>query len=139
MALGRSGVVTGYSYWHGAPFYVLLDDPEGYSDPDESDVLLRPIVHGLWRHTLEQLRLVEPAKVPAEASEPAAFWLVWSPTGAKPPHHRHTSESSARTEAARLAREHHGARFYVVEAKCYCECGDVVTVDLVDSENEIPF
>jgi hypothetical protein len=105
------------------------------------DVILRPLVHGARRLPMDAIRLIieEPAKVAAEAPKAATFWLVWSPTGAKPPHYRHTSESSARTEAERLAREHRGARFYVLEAKCFSECGKVVTVDLVDSENEIPF
>jgi hypothetical protein len=144
MVLGRSergerGIVTGY--WRRDFLCdVLLDAPGGYSDTDEADVVLRPFVHGLWRAPLEKLRLAEePAKAPAKAPKPSAFWLVWSPTGEKPPHYRHTSAESARAEAARLARAHRGERFFVVEAKCYCECADVVTVDLVDSENEIPF
>jgi|HubBroStandDraft_2_1064218.scaffolds.fasta_scaffold14614_3 hypothetical protein len=45
-----------------------------------------------------------------------AFWLVWSPTGARAPRFRHPSEQSATTEAERLARAHPGQLFVVLEA-----------------------
>jgi hypothetical protein len=45
-----------------------------------------------------------------------AFWLVWSPTGVRPPKYRHASEQSAVTEAERLAQAHPGQLFVVLEA-----------------------
>ncbi len=44
------------------------------------------------------------------------FWLVWCPTGHRPPSHRHTSVESAQREAGRLAALHTGQEFYVVES-----------------------
>lgn len=42
------------------------------------------------------------------------FWLVWSPSGARPPAHRHATEADAEREAERLADQNPGAEFYVV-------------------------
>jgi hypothetical protein len=46
----------------------------------------------------------------------SAFWLVWSPTGHKPPSFRHPSIESATTEADRLATAHPGQTFIVLES-----------------------
>lgn len=46
----------------------------------------------------------------------SAFWLVWSPTGQKPPSYSHASIESARAEAERLAIAHPGKVFVVLEA-----------------------
>lgn len=40
-------------------------------------------------------------------------WLVWCPLSG-PPRYRHTSEESARKEAARLASVHKGSEFIVL-------------------------
>lgn len=48
-------------------------------------------------------------------AEPTKFWLVWSPSGPTPPKYRHASEWSAEDEAKRLAAEHVGKEFYVLE------------------------
>ena len=46
----------------------------------------------------------------------AKFWIVWNPAG-KNPKFRHTSEDSAKAEAARLATENPGVKFIVLESK----------------------
>lgn len=72
------------------------------------------------------------------AEHKQTFWLVWSPTGVKPPTFRHGSEESATLEAERLAREHHGQLFVVLEAKAARRVDDMVRTTFVD-ESEIPF
>lgn len=57
------------------------------------------------------------------------FWLVWSPTGHISPSKRHPSESQARAEAERLARNSNG-EFYVVEAKSVARRSVVRTENL---------
>lgn len=52
------------------------------------------------------------------------FWMIWSPTGAKPTK-RHESLTSARTEAERLARANNGRAFIVLES-----VGEVQKVDV---------
>jgi hypothetical protein len=47
---------------------------------------------------------------------PKAFWLVWSPQGARPPKHKHASEKSAKVEAERMAQTYRDADFYVLRA-----------------------
>lgn len=47
----------------------------------------------------------------------AAFYLVWCPDGARPPRYRHASLLSASQEAGRLAREHPGREFVVLQAR----------------------
>lgn len=63
------------------------------------------------------------------------FWLVWSKNGSMP-RHEHESSRSAQTEAARLARLHHGERFYVLRATSYIVVNDITTVEF---EDEPPF
>ena len=48
--------------------------------------------------------------------EDQMFWLVWCPTGAAPPSHRHASSHDAIVEAERLARSAPNAKFYVLKA-----------------------
>lgn len=48
--------------------------------------------------------------------EDQMFWLVWCPTGATSPSHRHASSQDAITEAERLARCAPNAKFYVLKA-----------------------
>jgi hypothetical protein len=43
------------------------------------------------------------------------IWMVKAEKGG-PPNKAHTTEASATEEAKRLARQHPGARFYVMEA-----------------------
>lgn len=66
------------------------------------------------------------------------FWLVWSPTGLRSPSFRHGSEESATAEAERLARQHTGRLFVVLEAKSARRVDDMVRTTFVD-ESEIPF
>jgi hypothetical protein len=68
--------------------------------------------------------------VPAEADS-REFWLVWNPQG-NTPQHRHGSEASAQSEAARLAREVKGQRFYVLHATEYRVVNEVQRVVLDD-------
>ncbi|WP_144154488.1 hypothetical protein [Paraburkholderia sp. BCC1885] len=69
-----------------------------------------------------------------------AFWLVWSPTGVRPPKYRHATERSAVTEAERLAREHRGQLFVVLEATVARRVDDMQRTTFTrDSRDEIPF
>ncbi|MGF6444370.1 hypothetical protein [Paraburkholderia youngii] len=64
------------------------------------------------------------------------FWLVWSPTGAKPPRHRHTSFGSAAVEAERLAQANPGHEFFVLGAEMsYC----AMAMQRVEYFDRIPF
>ncbi len=47
--------------------------------------------------------------------EKPPFWLVWSPTGDRPPSYRHTTEDAALREANRLADANPGRVFYVMQ------------------------
>ena len=44
------------------------------------------------------------------------FFLVWSPTGARPPKYRHPLRAVAQAEAERLARENPTHEFFVLAA-----------------------
>ncbi len=71
-----------------------------------------------------------------------SFWLVWNPHGSTPPRCRHDSIESATLEAERLAREHRGDHFFVLEAKAERFVDDMVRVELGDEKdvpNDIPF
>jgi len=63
------------------------------------------------------------------------FWLVWCPTGARPPGYRHVTEESARREAQRLASQNPLSVFFVVEAKTAIK----LDIDELTSEDDIPF
>ncbi|MGF6697636.1 hypothetical protein OKW38_002248 [Paraburkholderia sp. MM5496-R1] len=45
------------------------------------------------------------------------FWIVWCPTGAKPPSYRHPSFGAAAMEAERLAMANPGREFFVLGAE----------------------
>jgi len=45
------------------------------------------------------------------------FWIVWSPTGDKPPSYRHSTYEEAVREAERLATNAPGQEFYVLGAE----------------------
>lgn len=66
------------------------------------------------------------------------FFLVWSPTGSRPPSHRHDTVDSALAEATRLAREARGAEFYVLYATHHLKFNDVAVTQLVNND-DIPF
>lgn len=62
------------------------------------------------------------------------FWLVWSPEGHNP-QHRHDTDTLAKAEAERLAKEHPGKEFFVLEA-----LGSVKKTDVVwTMASELPF
>lgn len=64
------------------------------------------------------------------------FWLVWSPTGARPPTYRHENYPDAVREAERLARSAPGQEFYVLAAETM-RCVD--NMKRVDFVREVPF
>lgn len=66
------------------------------------------------------------------------FWLVWSPTGQRPPSWKHATRDGAEREAERLAQQNRGAQFYVLAAVSRSRCVDVVTEQLVKDDG-IPF
>ncbi|QVN18966.1 hypothetical protein [Burkholderia pyrrocinia] len=68
-----------------------------------------------------------------------AFWLVWSPSGAKPPTYRHGTPESAVREAERLAKLHPGETFVVLEpiaARCV---DNMIRTTYVGGSMDIPF
>jgi hypothetical protein len=73
--------------------------------------------------------------------EDKMFWLVWCPTGAKSPSHRHETEQSAIDEAERLARCAPNAKFYVLKATNVRFIDAMQRVILLDHNeiHEIPF
>lgn len=59
-----------------------------------------------------------------------AFWIIWSPTGSKPPSKRHTDYLEAVREAERLARAARGGtEFYVMRAETMRVVVDMKCVD----------
>ena len=69
-----------------------------------------------------------------------AYWLVWRENG-DPPRAKHDTESSARTEAERLARSMRGERFTVLRSVATVFISDVSWVELPAeaAESELPF
>lgn len=65
------------------------------------------------------------------------FWLVWSPTGARPPSFRHPTFRAASAEADRLAQAHPGSEFFVLGAETSCRISTLERVEYV--EDPIPF
>ncbi|MGF6806275.1 hypothetical protein OKW30_001401 [Paraburkholderia sp. Clong3] len=64
------------------------------------------------------------------------FWIVWCPTGEKPPSYRHLSAGSAVAEAERLAISNPGREFFVLGAEMsYC----AVAMQRVEYFDGIPF
>ncbi|MBB5443276.1 MULTISPECIES: hypothetical protein [unclassified Paraburkholderia] len=64
------------------------------------------------------------------------FWIVWCPTGAKPPSYRHTNFGSAAMEAERLAQANPGREFFVLGAEMsYC----AIAMQRVEYFDGIPF
>jgi hypothetical protein len=70
--------------------------------------------------------------------EDQMFWLVWCPTGSKPPSHRHASEQSAIAEAERLARCAPNAKFYVLKATEVRYIDAMKRVILIDRDDDQP-
>lgn len=67
------------------------------------------------------------------------FWIVWSPQGTKPPRHRHNDKHDATKEAIRLAREHPGSEFFVMEAYGCAVKNDVMWLSTTEPAEDIPF
>lgn len=68
-----------------------------------------------------------------------AFWLVWSPSGATPPKHRHETAQGATAEAERLAKEHPGQLFVVLEAVAARRVDSMIRTTYTGGSTEIPF
>ena len=93
----------------------------------------------------KNVRYVGP--LPKEKPEPLAtpavqnpkFWLVWCPNGPYPPSYRHSTEASAVKEAERMAKEHPASRFYVLEAKSFCEQSTITWTVLDEPSDCVPF
>lgn len=66
------------------------------------------------------------------------FWLVWCPSGPTMPRVRHTSGSSAISEAKRLAGANPGQQFFVLEAIGSAKTHDPVEWTELD-ETHVPF
>ncbi len=73
---------------------------------------------------------------PATGGVGASFWLVWSPSGLRPPKFRHRSIGEATTEAERLANEHPGREFVVLGAETSRRAA---AMHRIDFDAEIPF
>nr|WP_249172130.1 hypothetical protein [Burkholderia vietnamiensis] len=71
--------------------------------------------------------------------EPNPFFIVWSPTGEKPPTFKHQSRQSAVMEAERLARVHRGQKFYVLGSTDSRVVDDMVRTSFTVNPDEIPF
>ena len=56
------------------------------------------------------------------------FWFVWNPNGLVPKH-KHDSARAAKDEAERLARQHQGQMFHVLEWKASCITNNVQWVE----------
>jgi hypothetical protein len=70
-----------------------------------------------------------------EGDEGTSFWVIWNPTHGLPKV-RHQFESSARSEATRLARENPGQQFFMLEAVEVIEATGVARKQL---ERTVPF
>lgn len=58
-----------------------------------------------------------------------AFWLVWNPDRSMPSH-KHTTEYAAVNEAERLARQHPGEMFVVLQSICARVTDDMRRIDM---------
>jgi hypothetical protein len=67
--------------------------------------------------------------------QPRQFY-VWNPQSG-PPAHMHGTEESARTEAARLARNWPGQEFFVLATVCMITKNDICVVEF--DEDDLPF
>ncbi len=67
------------------------------------------------------------------------FWLVWCPTGARPPRYRHTKQATAVAEAERLAQAYPGRTFIVLSSVCARRFGSMECIDLRPEVDDVPF
>ncbi|GAA0696120.1 hypothetical protein ISN75_06655 [Dyella marensis] len=66
------------------------------------------------------------------------FWLGWQPESGAP-RHRHASLDAAQREAERLAECAPRRQFYVLEAVCVSKKVSVMTLPLINLDEELPF
>ena len=62
-------------------------------------------------------------------TKPPKYWMVHSHSFG-PPTYRHTTRVSAENEAKRLAREHQGRHFFILEATDVVMKEDVIVMSL---------
>lgn len=74
-----------------------------------------------------------------DVTKHAAFWLVWSPTGDRPPRFRHETENAAVAEAERLAQLRPGATFIVLSSVCARRFGSMECINLRPEVDDVPF
>jgi len=69
------------------------------------------------------------------------FWLVWSPQGTRPPRYEHYSEAAACNEAARLARENPGKKFFAIRpvARFEVPAAPMNIVRFTTDDDGVPF
>lgn len=68
-----------------------------------------------------------------------AFWVVWNPNGCKPVC-KHDSEDSATRESERLAQQHPGQMFFVLQAIALRTVDSMQRVTLVPGAvDDVPF
>jgi Domain of unknown function (DUF4406) len=96
---------------------------------------------GLALYRSKSLRLpIEPPRPVAGAASTSdggiKFWLVWSPSGTKPPKYRHRSIGEAATEAERLAAVNPCSEFIVLGAETSRR---MESMKRTDFDAEIPF
>lgn len=69
-----------------------------------------------------------------------SFFLVWSPTGHRPPTVKHTTQQGAELEATRLANEHPNSSFFVLATVCEMVKTTVHRINrLPDDLDNLPF
>ena len=66
------------------------------------------------------------------------FWFVWNPMG-NMPRFRHDTEDSAHREAQRLAREHPGRVFVVLQSVSAYQSTALQVIDLRPPSDVIPY
>lgn len=96
---------------------------------------------GLPLYRAKALRAsIGPARTTTQSSAAggagAPFWLVWSPSGLRPPKFRHRSSEEAAAEAERLANANPGREFVVLGAET-SRCA--AAMHRIDFDAEIPF
>jgi hypothetical protein len=67
------------------------------------------------------------------------FWVVWCPTGMKPPSYRHETPEHAQREAERLAIANPELQFFVLRSESCSQAPRVVTTRSEAADADIPF
>jgi hypothetical protein len=108
----RNGSVLFVTMLPGGPA-VHIEQPSGGAPINRLGRLSEEQALALAESLIASYRPADPLPT-NEASKPVPFFLVWSPTGLRPPQFRHLSREGADTEAGRLASSHAGGEFYTL-------------------------